>query len=139
MNHITMNTYIAVFGFAAALIGGTGCSPSGGRSGTVMEGVVFSVEYQRADGMKISVSRRNRDIYGNPTEVHGRLTPDFLILTRPRLKNSTAEVIPVSRLISLEFGEGGIKYEAGTKGTAKPSVGVPVKEMIKTAEPPAEK
>jgi hypothetical protein len=132
-----MKTHIAILGFTivAALIGGGGCS----RSDTVVEGIVYSVEYQKVDGSKISLSRATRirsnpNFPGKPTELYGRLTPDFLILRRPTVKDSTAEVIPVSRLISLQFGDGGIRYDAESRsgmegapaGPAKPAAETPV-------------
>ena len=42
-------------------------------------------------------------------DASGRLTRDFLIITRPQLRELGPEVIPVHRLINVQFSDGGIK------------------------------
>ena len=42
-------------------------------------------------------------------DAYGKLTRDFLIITRPQSRDMGPELIPVHRLISVQFGDGGIK------------------------------
>jgi hypothetical protein len=42
-------------------------------------------------------------------DARGRLTRDFLIVTRAQQKDLGPMIIPVGRLISVQFGDGGIK------------------------------
>jgi hypothetical protein len=42
-------------------------------------------------------------------DAYGKLTRDFLIITRPQSRELGPEVIPVHRLVHVQFGDGGIK------------------------------
>jgi hypothetical protein len=42
-------------------------------------------------------------------DIYGRLTREFLFITWPQQKELGPEVIPVHRLVSVQFGDGGIK------------------------------
>ncbi len=42
-------------------------------------------------------------------DAHGRLTRDFLVITRPQRQDFGPLVIPAHRLVSVQFGDGGIK------------------------------
>jgi hypothetical protein len=92
-----------------------GCSPPGGKSDTVTEGVIFSVEYQMAGGRTEGFTRLNESRAvpgGNGSwniDAHGRLTRDFLVITRPQRQDFGPLVIPAHRLVSVQFGDGGIK------------------------------
>jgi hypothetical protein len=77
--------------------------------------VIYSVEYQLGEGRTGGFTRVNNSKAvpgGNGSwniDAYGKLTRDFLIITRPQLRDSGPEVIPVSRLIRVQFGDGGIK------------------------------
>jgi len=93
----------------------SGCALSGGRSETIAEGVIFSVEYQMEGGRTGGFTRLNNAKAvpgGNGSwnvDAHGRLTREFLIITRPQRKDLGPMVIPAHRLVNVQFGDGGIK------------------------------
>jgi len=95
---------------AIALMSLVGCR----RSDTLAEGVIYSVEYLLPNGGTEGFTRLNnsRAIPGGSgswnVDAYGRLTHDFLIITRPQQAESGSEFIPVSRLVSVRFGDGGI-------------------------------
>ncbi len=99
---------IALYGLvgAFALTGVVGCS----RSDTVAEGVIYSVTLQGGD----SFTRVNdpKCVPGGSgswnVDAYGRLTHDFLIITKPHEAGFGAQVIPASRVINIQFGDGGI-------------------------------
>ena len=99
---------------AATLIT-TGCAPSSNKSDTVAEGVILSVEYQMEGGHTSGFTRLNSSKAvpsGNGSwniDAYGRLTREFLIITRPQRNDLGAQVIPAHRLVSVQFGDGGIK------------------------------
>jgi hypothetical protein len=101
---------------AAATIASFGCSPpSSSPPATVAEGVIFSVEYQIEGGRTAGFTRSNNSKAvpgGNGSwnvDAYGKLTPEFLIITRQQSPDLGPEVIPVHRLVSVQFGDGGIK------------------------------
>ncbi|MGA3265829.1 MAG: hypothetical protein ABSE16_03295 [Verrucomicrobiota bacterium] len=108
-----MKTRLALFGLvsAVALTGIAGCS----RSDTVAEGVICDAEYQNPGGGTEGFTRLNNAKAvpgGNGSwniDAYGRLTPEFLVITRPQRPDLGQQVIPVSRLVSVQFGDGGIK------------------------------
>jgi len=51
-------------------------------------------------------------------DAYGQLTPDFLIISYPQQRELGPQAIPVHRLISVQFGNGGIKQ---TEGSPKPA------------------
>lgn len=85
------------------------------QSETVAEGVIFSVEYKLENGKTGGFTRINmaEAVPGHNgswnIDAHGRLTRDYLIITRPQRKDLGPQVIPASRLVSIQFGDGGIK------------------------------
>jgi len=93
----------------------TGCAPTSSKSDTVAEGVILSVEYQMEGGRTGGFTRLNESKVvpgGNGSwniDAHGRLTREFLIITRPQRSDLGPQVIPAHRLISIQFGDGGIK------------------------------
>lgn len=93
----------------------TGCAPTSNKSDTVAEGVIFSVEYQVEGGRTGGFTRLNESKAvpgGNGSwnvDAYGRLTREFLVITRPQRSDSGPQVIPAHRLISVQFGDGGIK------------------------------
>jgi hypothetical protein len=42
-------------------------------------------------------------------DAYGKLTSQFLVITYPQRKDLGQRIIPVSRLLSIQFGNGGIK------------------------------
>jgi hypothetical protein len=93
----------------------TGCAPTSSKSDTVAEGVIFSVEYQMEGGRTGGFTRLNESKAvpgGNGSwnvDAFGRLTREFLIITRPQRSDLGPQVIPAHRLVSIQFGDGGIK------------------------------
>jgi hypothetical protein len=91
------------------------CKPPGADPDTVAEGVIWSVEYELGDGRKGGMVRS--DISANllggsfetKADAHGRLTKDFMIITMLGKPGLGPKVIPVHRLLSVQFGDGGIK------------------------------
>ncbi|MHC1768559.1 MAG: hypothetical protein AB9869_30490 [Verrucomicrobiia bacterium] len=81
---------------------------------TVAEGVLYSVEYQLEGGRTGGFTRLNNSKAvpgGNGSwniDAYGRLTPEFLIITRPQHKELGQQIIPVHRLVNVQFGDGGI-------------------------------
>jgi hypothetical protein len=111
-----MKTYLTLLGLLiAAPLALVGCAPSGNSSGAVAEGVIFSVEYQMETGRTGGFTRLNEPKAvpgGNGSwnvDARGRLTPDFLVITRPQRTDLGPLVIPAHRLVSVQFGDGGIK------------------------------
>lgn len=108
-----MKTRLVSFGLAAVvmLAGILGCS----HSDTVAEGVIFSVEFQLPGGGTEGFTRVNdaRCVPGSSgtwnVDAYGRLTREFLIITRPQKPELGPLVIPASRLVNIQFGDGGIK------------------------------
>ena len=80
-----------------------------------MEGTLLSVEYLKDDGQTQGFTRLNHASAvpgGNGSwnvDAYGRLTSEFLFITRPQKKDLGPLVIPVSRIVSIQFGDGGIK------------------------------
>jgi hypothetical protein len=77
--------------------------------------VIFSVTYLWKDGRTRGFTRLNEQ---KAVEAHegswnvdarGRLTRDYLFITRPQQPDLGPEVIPASRLLHIQFGDGGIK------------------------------
>jgi hypothetical protein len=96
-----------------ALIGG--CQRQQKLSEAVVaEGVVFSVEYDIGGGKTEGLARANFSGAvpgGNGSwniDAYGKLTKDFLIITRPQHKDLGPHVIPINRVLSVQFGDGGI-------------------------------
>jgi hypothetical protein len=86
-----------------------------GRSDTVAEGVIYSVEYEKPGGGSQGFTRLNEAKAvpgGNGSwnvDARGRLTRQFLIITRPQHSDLGELVIPVAQLHHVQFGDGGIK------------------------------
>ena len=80
-----------------------------------VEGVLFSVEYKLAGDLTGGFTRMNNAQAvpgGNGSwniDAYGKLYPEFLIITRPKSKELGPQVIPMHRLVSVQFGDGGIK------------------------------
>ena len=92
-----------------------GCDQERRESDVVAEGVLFSVEYKLEDGRTGGFTRLNMAAAvpgGNGSwniDAHGRLTRDYLIITRPQLKELGPKIIPAHRLVEVQFGDGGIE------------------------------
>lgn len=99
---------------AITVAGCSGCSRFS-DSDTVASGVILSAEWLQADGQTPTGITRMNNSHSVPggngawnIDATGRLTKEFLIITRPQQKDLGPEVIPVSRLVDLQFGDGGI-------------------------------
>lgn len=92
-----------------------GCGRREPESRTVAEGVIYYVEYKLEDGRTGGFTRLNdsRSVPGGNgswnVDAYGRLTPEYLIITRAQHKDLGVRVIPAHRLIEIQFGDGGIK------------------------------
>ena len=112
-----MKTVFWFFGLPALLLMFllVGCHQPSTESEVVSEGVIYSVTYTQADGHGAGFTRLNnsRAVPGGNgawnVDAYGRLTHDFLFITRPQHADLGPQVIPVSRLVELQFGDGGIK------------------------------
>ena len=91
------------------------CTPPTPKAEIVAEGVIFSLEYRMGDGRSGGFTRLNESKAvpgGNGSwniDAHGRLTSEFLVVTRPQRPDLGAQIIPAHRLVSVQFGDGGIK------------------------------
>lgn len=98
-----------------AVISFTGCASMPRHTPVVVEGVILSVEYKMEGGGSGGFTRLNSPIAvpgGTGSwnvDAYGRLTRDFLIITHPQRPDWGPRVIPVNRLVDIQFGDGGIK------------------------------
>ncbi|HLH53698.1 MAG TPA: hypothetical protein VKY92_08785 [Verrucomicrobiae bacterium] len=103
----------------------SGCSRQ--REAVVTKGVILSVSYKDADGKTHGFTRLNQASAvpgGNGSwnvDAYGRLTPHFLIITRPQRRDLGPLVIPVRNLVEVQFGDGGIKNISENSNTAATS------------------
>jgi hypothetical protein len=103
------------FVFAAVVFCCIGCTSSN-KSETVAEGIILNVEYKLEDGKISGFTRKdNYDTMPSGTgnwniDAYGKLTRDFLVITFPQKRELGPKIIPASRLIEIQFGDGGIKY-----------------------------
>jgi hypothetical protein len=85
------------------------------RSDTVAEGVIYYAEFQTPGGGKEGFTRLNNSKAvpgGNGSwnvDAYGRLTRQFLFITRPQHPELGEQAVPVWRLLDVQFGDGGIK------------------------------
>ena len=99
-----------------------GCDTQAAESGDVASGVLYSVSYTQANGQLAGFTRVNssRAVPGGNgawnIDATGRLTRYYLIVTRPQRKDLGPEIIPASRLVDVQFGDGGIKQVEETHG-----------------------
>ena len=109
--HSTFLCLVAAVGLTCLV----GCESPCNHSPTVAEGVIYYVEYEMEGGQTGGFTRVNNAMAvpgGNGSwnvDAYGRLTPEFLIITRPQQKDLGPKVIPVHRLVAVQFGDGGIK------------------------------
>jgi hypothetical protein len=79
------------------------------------EGIIYSVEYQQRNGTGGYTRVNNSKALpgGNGSwnvDAYGKLYRDFLVITFPNKQGDTEpEIIPTHRLLSIRFGDGGIK------------------------------
>ena len=96
-----------------------GCTKPESKPDAAVEGVLFSVEYEMGDGTTGGGTRLNESkaVPGRNgswnVDARGRLTPELLVITRPRQPDLGPQVIPVHRLVSVQFGDGGVKRLSG--------------------------
>jgi hypothetical protein len=123
----TMKLQFLSFVITGAAITLSGCSPPGATPPAIVaEGVIYSVQYQTEGGRAVGLTRVNDSKAvpgGNGSwnvDAYGKLTRDFLLITHPQHRDLGPEVIPVHRLISIQFGDGGIKQVKGSQPDAPP-------------------
>ena len=100
-----------------AVLSMVGCNPQSAATAprVVAEGVIFSLEYKLQDGRTGGFTRLNmaEAVPGKNgswnVDAYGRLTNDYLIVTYPQKKRLGPHVIPAHRLVSVQFGDGGVK------------------------------
>jgi hypothetical protein len=109
---MSLRLELCAIAVAALLASLAGC----GRSDVVAEGVIYRVAYSIEDGKIGGFTRANiaRAVPGGNgswnVDAYGKLTRDFLFITMPSQQRETGpEIIPVHRLVSIQFGDGGIK------------------------------
>jgi hypothetical protein len=79
------------------------------------EGVIYSIVYQWRDSSPAGFTRKNepKAVPGGSgswnVDASGKLYRDFLVITFPDKKDLGPLVIPSHRLVSVQFGDGGIK------------------------------
>jgi hypothetical protein len=92
--------------------GASSCSRS---HPAVVEGIILYASYQYPDGSIHGFTRLNRNTAvpgGNGSwniDARGKLTREFLVVTRPQHPDLGPLVIPVQRLVEVQFGDGGIQ------------------------------
>ncbi len=94
---------------------------------TVAEGIIYSVEYQLKDGKSGGFTRLNfaEAVPGGNgsfnVDAYGILTSDYLTITYPQRKGLGPRIIPASRILDIQFGDGGFKKidESNSHSTAK--------------------
>lgn len=113
---LIMKAFILLFPpFLALALFQTGCTPAANPSETVAEGVILSVEYELGDGQTGGFTRLNNSaaVPGKSgswnVDAYGRLTREFLVITRLLRKDLGPKVIPAHRLVNVQFGDGGIQ------------------------------
>lgn len=81
----------------------------------VAEGIIYSLEYK--DNGRVAGITRVNDRRAVPSgngswnvDAYGRLTRDYLIITRPQRKDLGERVIRADRIVDIQFGDGGIKH-----------------------------
>jgi hypothetical protein len=81
----------------------------------IAEGIIWHVEYELGEGKSTGFTRAMHaealPSGGGSLKVdaYGRLTSQFLIITYPNMKELKEHIIPVNRLLSIQFGDGGVK------------------------------
>ncbi len=110
-----MHLPMALLLSATVGLGTIGCGSAVKHTDTLAEGVIWLAEFRTEDGRTEGFTRMNEPKLvpgGNGSwnvDAYGRLTRDFLFVTRPQQKDLGQEVIPTGRLIRIQFGDGGIK------------------------------
>lgn len=117
MKSSSASSIVLGIAFTVVFVGCVQRSPGRGHVAeeTIAEGVIYFVEYKLGDGKTGGFTRRNDSDAvpgGNGSwnvDARGRLTTDYLIITRPQKPQLGPRVIPAHRLIEIQFGDGGIK------------------------------
>jgi hypothetical protein len=101
--------------FVFSVFGCVGCSQPNNKPEVVSEGIIYHVEYKLENGGTGGFTRVNDSKCvpgGNGSwnvDAYGKLTDNYLIITYPQKKELGPQIIPTNRLISIQFGDGGIK------------------------------
>jgi hypothetical protein len=100
---------------AAAGAGGSTTVTGSGRP--IAQGTIFSARFKRSDDSSASEGfTRLNDPHMVPgssgawnVDAYGTLYHDYLIIVYPQEKDLGPKVIPASRIIEIQFGDGGIR------------------------------
>ncbi len=110
-----MKVALAFLTMICSVVGGCSDESSGK---VVTQGVIYAVQYETGNGQTTGLTRVNssKAVPGGSgswnVNAYGALTADFLTIKFPDSAGLSCEVIPVHRLISVSFGDGGIKQVA---------------------------
>jgi hypothetical protein len=102
----------------SACIGGCKEGPQDADRELIAEGVIYSVQYDIGEGKTGGLTRVNTPKAvpgGNGSwnvDAYGKLFEDCLVLTQPASRSLGPKVIPIRRLLYVQFGDGGIKEVA---------------------------
>ena len=98
-----------------AALGGCVQYPAETSEKPVEEGVIYAVQYDIGNGQTEGFTRLNspRAVPGGNgkwnVNARGKLYHDFLVIRFPDSPDLGHQIIPVQRLFSVRFGDGGIK------------------------------
>ncbi len=87
----------------------------GPSTSIITEGVIWYVEYELGEGKSTGFTRSQHAVTlpggsgGLNVDAYGKLTSQFLVITYPQRRDLGQRIIPVSRLLSIQFGDGSIK------------------------------
>ena len=85
------------------------------QSSVIAEGVIWYVQYETGECKIRGFTRSQHGVVlpgghgGLNVDAYGKLTTQFLIVTFPRRKDLGPLLIPTNRLLSIQFGDGGVK------------------------------
>jgi len=104
---------VAVALLAGFGIGQTTRSP-GAASTPIAEGVIWTVEYVDGEGKSHGMTRASLPEAGPGgsgswnMDIYGRLYSTHLEITLPKSKDLGPQIIPMHRIVQVQFGHGGI-------------------------------
>jgi len=100
------------------LLGGAGAQVASQKPTPLVEGVIYYVEWTAADGSSFGLTRLDSSQAvpgGNGSwkiDMYGKLYESHLEIQYPKSKDLGPQIIPMSRVVTIQFGDGGIKEVA---------------------------
>jgi len=108
--------YLTLLIVACSLIGCVSSKRNyNSKASVIAQGTIWYVEYELGEGKSTGFTRSEHAVVmpggGGSLKVdaYGKLTSEFLIITYPNRKDLNENIIPVHRLLSIQFGDGGVK------------------------------